>query len=610
MIPAFLLASLSACSPSIAARQAARAPQQAAPAAPAAVATPPQEAGPPAAEAAGSLQAKPVRSVAGAQCNQLSGYDAIVVGAGLAGLSAARELIHLGHTVLVLESNDRIGGRAYTGEIGVGQVGDPRAPIDYGGAWIHGVPTNPLTNLVDLLGFKRFRSQLNVPYYIEGKKATEKEMEVFREAVEEYEEGVSIAASAAESELAVTEHACKAAEKIEHGEMTAEALCGQLTKIVPNEAKAKYLCEQARRIPRGISAHAYCGEAAKTMRATPDAAADYVPGESRFRDVLPLLVANAGPLESAAELRDSSATDLARFAGGEDDLVDKSLGAFVRKFGEDVPVCLNSAATKVGYSEQGVTVETGVRRYAAKSAVVTVSVGVLRAKKIAFEPALPEWKMDAIEHLPMGNMQKVIIPFRKDVFGDAQANSWVLYEGPLSAEEQALADRDKIPAEDRKQRTMALVIKPLNLNIAIGFFGGNWAKAFEGECRGKESGSGYRSQSGCDDLPIKVTAAALTNIYGDQVGEAMQRQEIHITRWSLDATSLGAYSAPLPGYWNMREVLGRPVGAGSDGAGTPRLFFAGEGTGRSIYSGSYPGAYESGLEAARLIHETIEAHGR
>jgi uncharacterized protein with NAD-binding domain and iron-sulfur cluster len=39
--------------------------------------------------------------------------------------------------------------------------------------------------------------------------------------------------------------------------------------------------------------------------------------------------------------------------------------------------------------------------------------------------------------------------------------------------------------------------------------------------------------------------------------------------------------------------------------GIKRLFFAGEGTAREIYNGSYPGAYESGLKAARDIHSTM-----
>ena len=43
--------------------------------------------------------------------------DVVVVGAGFAGLSAARELVRLGHEVVVLEGRNRVGGRSYTGTL-------------------------------------------------------------------------------------------------------------------------------------------------------------------------------------------------------------------------------------------------------------------------------------------------------------------------------------------------------------------------------------------------------------------------------------------------------------------------------------------------------------
>ncbi|MCO4302903.1 FAD-dependent oxidoreductase, partial [Acinetobacter baumannii] len=43
-------------------------------------------------------------------------YDIAVIGAGCAGVVAARDLSNAGHKVVLLEARDRIGGRTYTGE--------------------------------------------------------------------------------------------------------------------------------------------------------------------------------------------------------------------------------------------------------------------------------------------------------------------------------------------------------------------------------------------------------------------------------------------------------------------------------------------------------------
>jgi monoamine oxidase len=56
--------------------------------------------------------------------------DVVVVGAGFAGITAARELRRQGHHVLVLEARDRIGGRTWT---------DSRLgrDLEMGGTWVH-----------------------------------------------------------------------------------------------------------------------------------------------------------------------------------------------------------------------------------------------------------------------------------------------------------------------------------------------------------------------------------------------------------------------------------------------------------------------------------------
>jgi monoamine oxidase len=57
-------------------------------------------------------------------------YDAIVVGAGFAGVTAARELRLQGRRTLLLEARDRIGGRTWTTEFA-------GRPAELGGAWVH-----------------------------------------------------------------------------------------------------------------------------------------------------------------------------------------------------------------------------------------------------------------------------------------------------------------------------------------------------------------------------------------------------------------------------------------------------------------------------------------
>lgn len=59
--------------------------------------------------------------------------DVIVIGAGAAGLAAAAALCRAGHSVLVLEARDRIGGRIWTrSEPGL------TAPVELGAEFIHG----------------------------------------------------------------------------------------------------------------------------------------------------------------------------------------------------------------------------------------------------------------------------------------------------------------------------------------------------------------------------------------------------------------------------------------------------------------------------------------
>ena len=93
------------------------------------------------ARASGSRAAAQVAEVAG------DGEQVIVVGAGIAGLTAARQLRAAGHEVTVLDARDRVGGRLHT----VQPEGWP-IPVERGASWVHDTEASDLADELARLG--------------------------------------------------------------------------------------------------------------------------------------------------------------------------------------------------------------------------------------------------------------------------------------------------------------------------------------------------------------------------------------------------------------------------------------------------------------------------
>jgi monoamine oxidase len=112
-------------------------------------------------------------------------YDVIVVGAGAAGIAAARRLHDAGKRVIVLEARARIGGRAWTQNAA-------GFPLDLGCGWLHSADRNPWSGIAQSLGLAIDRTappwtrpSLPIGFSIEDQRAFRAALDVFYDRVDE-----------------------------------------------------------------------------------------------------------------------------------------------------------------------------------------------------------------------------------------------------------------------------------------------------------------------------------------------------------------------------------------------------------------------------------------
>src|SRR3954466_6676803 len=93
--------------------------------------------------------------------------DVAIVGGGLAGLTAARNLVKAGHSVIVLEARDRVGGRTFNHKLPDGQA------VEAGGEFVGPTQTRvlALAKSVGIGTYKTYNQGDNV-YIHDGQRST------------------------------------------------------------------------------------------------------------------------------------------------------------------------------------------------------------------------------------------------------------------------------------------------------------------------------------------------------------------------------------------------------------------------------------------------------
>jgi monoamine oxidase len=233
---------------------------------------------------------------------------------------------------------------------------------------------------------------------------------------------------------------------------------------------------------------------------------------------------------------------------------------------------LNSRVIEVDSdAESDVTVVTYVNEdgetiiVKAKTVLVTVSLGVLKAGTITFVPALPENKASSIEAMGFGLINKCILSWEDDA-----ALVW---------------PRDEMwfmlitPDEEASGRWTTF-FNPLSLKgrpTLTSFVAGNDAIAMEGQ------------------TDEEVVADVMTNLRA-MFPDIPDPDGVIVTRWGLEEDFLGAHSFPVPG-----RVIADDSAALSESYG--RIYFAGEAT--DAWWGTTLGAWNSGEDQALAMAQKL-----
>jgi monoamine oxidase len=272
----------------------------------------------------------------------------VVVGAGLAGIAAARTLVDNGAVeVVVVEARDRVGGRLAT--IRVGEL-----DVDLGASWIHGPRGNPITDLCDAYGVRRVPTGDDYTTF-DGAAGTWLSAE--------RDERLQDVAAAFDGALRWT-----------RDELGAEASVGAaIDAYLDDEGLEGDDRRIARFMARAWVELEYAGDVDSTS------------------------------LRHYYEEEEFGGTDVL-VTGGYQRVAELAAEELDVRTGRVVTSVVRDAARVVLGFDDGSTLRAGC-------CVITVPLGVLKAGAVTFEPPLPERAAAAIDRLEMGNLEKTVLVF-------------------------------------------------------------------------------------------------------------------------------------------------------------------------------------------------------
>ena len=427
----------------------------------------------------------------------------VVVGAGLAGLQCARQLLMFGHRVVVVEARDRAGGRVWSKQLSgtCPTTGTKKTAVaEMGGSIVTGSDGNPLSIIAKQLNLKSRPIRDTCPMYLERLNGKQVDTTVDDKVFEAYNGQGGALEGVNELRTRVGDEADK---------MT----LGETLDLVKNEK----------------------GVISKTG----------AENDLWHWHLANLEFANATRLDTLS-LGQWDQDDPFEF-GGDHEWLPRGNSRVVAALARDVDVFYNTPVDRIvdetdgdgSYSNQAgvkVIAKDG-RTFVADAVVVTVPLGVLKRGDLKFTPELPLRKKQAIENLGFGALNKVLLLFPK-TFWDTEHDTF----GYVNSCDAGIENRGRFfmfYSYDGEELSGGSTL--------IALIAGDAALSVE--------------SSEIDSETVQGVMTVLREIFEKRQITVPDPVDSHVTRWGMDPYARGSYSNISPrGTGDDYDALAAPVG--------------------------------------------------